>query len=62
MTISEMATALNLPRKTVEMRLLRSGFSPITKEALYSKEAFETIKNSPGKGRPPKAKPEDADV
>jgi hypothetical protein len=57
MTISEMAKALNLPRKTVEMRILRRGHKPITHEATYSKEVFEDIKNVPGKGRP-KKKPE----
>jgi orotate phosphoribosyltransferase-like protein len=54
MTISEMADKLNVPRKTVEMRILRGGYKPITKEAVYSTDVFEAIKKSPGKGRPPK--------
>jgi IS30 family transposase len=54
MTISEMAQALNLPRKTVEMRLLRRGHKPISYEATYSLKAFEDIKKTPGRGRPKK--------
>ena len=60
LTISEMAKALNLPRRTVEMRIFRGGFKPISQEALYSPDVFEAIRNVPGKGRPPKAKPEPA--
>jgi IS30 family transposase len=54
MTVSEMMKALNLPRKTIEMRLFRRGHKPLSYEAVYSKEAFEDIKNTPGKGRPRK--------
>jgi hypothetical protein len=54
MTITEMAEKLELPRKTVEMRILRGGHKPLTKEAVYSNDVFEAIKSSPGKGRPPK--------
>jgi len=54
-TISEMCKKLNLPRKTVEMRLLRRGHKPKSQEAIYSMDAFEDIKNVPGKGRPKKA-------
>jgi BMFP domain-containing protein YqiC len=56
MTITEMAEELKIPRKTIEMRLLRGGHKPLTKEAVYSREVFEAIKDVPGKGRPPKAK------
>ena len=59
MTVSEMMAALGLPRKTVEMRLLRRGHKPLSYEAVYSKEAFEDIKKTPGKGRPKKKKPLD---
>ena len=58
MTISEMADKLNIPRDTVKQRLLRAGRKPFSQEALYTKEDFEAIRNVPGKGRPPKAKPE----
>jgi plasmid maintenance system antidote protein VapI len=56
MTITEMAEKLNIPRKTVEMRILRGGHKPLTKEAVYSADVFEAIKKSPGKGRPKKEK------
>jgi hypothetical protein len=56
MTITEMAAALGLPRDTVLRRILRGGFEPITKDAVYAKEVFEAIRNVPGRGRPPKAK------
>jgi hypothetical protein len=56
MTISEMAEKLNLPRDTVMRRILRGGYKPITKDAIYAEEVFEAIRNVPGKGRPPKKK------
>ena len=56
MTISEMMEALNLPRKTIEMRLFRKGHKPLSYEAIYSKKAFEDIKKTAGRGRPPKDK------
>jgi hypothetical protein len=55
-----MAEKLKLPRETVMRRILRGGYKPLTKDAIYAKEVFEAIKDSPGKGRPPKAKPEPA--
>jgi hypothetical protein len=58
-TISEMAEILKLPKATVKMRLLRGGFKPITKEAVYPLEAFEAIKQAAPIGRPPKAKPDE---
>jgi hypothetical protein len=54
MTITEMAVALKIPRKTVEMRILRGGYKPLTKEAVYAPEVFKAIKESPGRGRPKK--------
>jgi hypothetical protein len=56
MTISEMAEKLNLPRDTVMRRILRGGYKPITKDALYAEEVFAAIKDVPGKGRPKKDK------
>jgi hypothetical protein len=55
-TISEMAALTGLKYKTVEGRIQRGGYSPLTKDAVYSREVFEAIKVVPGKGRPPKAK------
>ena len=59
MTITEMAEKLKVPRDTVKRRILRGGYKPLTKDAVYSKDVFEAIKDVPGKGRPKKqAKPE----
>jgi hypothetical protein len=58
MTISEMAEKLSLPRDTIKRRILRGGYKPLTKDAVYSLDVFEAIKDVPGRGRPPKAKPE----
>jgi hypothetical protein len=59
MTITEMSDALKIPRKTVEMRILRGGYKPLTKDAIYATEVFEAIKKTPGRGRPSKTKPEE---
>jgi hypothetical protein len=53
-SISELAELLELPYRTVQKRLKRAGIEPITTGAIYPKSALETIKDSPGKGRPPK--------
>jgi hypothetical protein len=58
MTISEMAKVLDIPLATVKKRLLRAGRKPFSQEALYTNDDFEAIRNVPGRGRPPKAKPE----
>jgi hypothetical protein len=57
MTISEMADELKLPRDTVKRRILRHGFKPLTKDAVYDRSVFEVIKVAEPVGRPPK-KPE----
>jgi hypothetical protein len=54
-TASEMAEMLNLPLKTVKLRLFRKGLKPITHESLYDKSALEDIREAP-MGRPPKKK------
>jgi hypothetical protein len=58
MTITEMAEILEIAPNTVMQRLYVAKIKPITKEALYDKSALEAIRTVPGKGRPPKAKPE----
>jgi transposase len=58
LTIREMAEKLELPYKTVEKRLKRAGIEPITTGTIYPESALETIRNVPGKGRPPKITPE----
>lgn len=59
LTIAEMAEMLAIPYETAKVRLFRAGIKPVTKDALYDKSALEAIRNVPGKGRPPKARPED---
>jgi hypothetical protein len=58
LTLTEMSKILGLPPKTVERRIQRARFKPITREAIYAPEVLEAIKNSAGPGRPPKAKPD----
>ncbi|MDR0662582.1 MAG: flavohemoglobin expression-modulating QEGLA motif protein [Spirochaetaceae bacterium] len=54
MTIAEMADILKIERDTVKRRILRGGYKPITKDAIYAPEVFEAIRNVPGRGRPKK--------
>jgi hypothetical protein len=53
-TMSEMADILDVPVKTVNMRLFRLGIKPITKDAIYKKSTLKKIKDVPAKGRPKK--------
>jgi len=57
-TITEMAAKLGIERNTVMQRLFVAKIKPVTKEAIYDKSALEAIRNVPGKGRPPKPRPE----
>jgi len=57
-TISQMAEELGIEKNAVLQRLFVAGIKPITKEAIYPASALEAIRNVPGKGRPPKAKPD----
>jgi len=59
-TLLELSEKLGLKLNTVKMRLHRLGIESITAEALYDQSALEAIRNVPGRGRPPKAKPEPA--
>jgi hypothetical protein len=61
LTVEEMAKELGLGEGTVRVRLSRAGIKPITHSPVYASAALEAIRNVPGKGRPPKAKPEAAD-
>ena len=58
LTIQEIADALGLSYDTARKRLERSGIAPITTGTIYPTEALEAIRNVPGRGRPPKPKPE----
>jgi hypothetical protein len=57
-TIKEIATILGIPYKTVQKRLERKGIKPLTTEDIFPESALEVIRNTPGPGRPPKAKPD----
>ena len=57
-TISQMAAELGIAPDTAKQRLFVAKIKPITREAIYDKSALEAIRNVPGKGRPPKPKPE----
>jgi transcriptional regulator with XRE-family HTH domain len=61
LTLAELAEALRIPRRTVEMRLFRAGIKPILRGAIYDESVLEAIRNVLGKGRPPKAKPDEPD-
>ena len=54
LTITEIAQKLDITYITAKQRLLRAGVKPLTKEALYPKNAIEKIKNVT-MGRPKKA-------
>ena len=58
MTIQEVADALGISYFAARQRIVRAGIKPISKEALYPENTLELVKDSPGKGRPPKAKSE----
>jgi len=57
LTLSELAESLDVPQKTVEMRLFRAGIKPIMRGAIYDKSVLEILKDTPGKGRPKKTEP-----
>jgi hypothetical protein len=58
MTIPEIAVKLGITYLAAKQRLLRAGIKPLTKEAIYPNDAWEKIRNVPGKGRPRKNKAE----
>jgi len=58
LTVQEIANELGIPYKTVHKRLETAGIKPLTTGAIYPESALEAIRNVPGKGRPPKAKPD----
>jgi hypothetical protein len=65
LTIREMSEQLGLGMSAVKMRLRVAGIKPKTyagQTAVYDEAALEAIREVPGKGRPPKAKPSDPDT
>ena len=57
LTIDEIAGELGIPWKTAHKRIEKLGIKPLSYKALYDPSVVEAIRNVPGKGRPPKAKP-----
>jgi hypothetical protein len=53
-TIKELADMLKIRPAAVKMRLKNAGITPITREAVYPKSAYDAIRNVPSKGRPAK--------
>ena len=56
-TIEEMAKLTGREYKAVSKIIERAGHKPISDSNLYFEETYELVKNTKGKGRPPKAKP-----
>jgi predicted ArsR family transcriptional regulator len=61
LTVKEMANELGISPNTTKHRIFQLGIKPVSTDALYDKSTLEAIRNVPGKGRPPKAKPEGPD-
>jgi hypothetical protein len=62
LSIAEMAKELCIGAPATKMRLRVAGIKPkgyVGQAAIYDESALEVIRNVPGKGRPPKEKPED---
>jgi benzoyl-CoA reductase/2-hydroxyglutaryl-CoA dehydratase subunit BcrC/BadD/HgdB len=56
LTVRDMAERLNKNKEAVKKLLHNAGQKPISRDALYPVEAFNAIKDAPGKGRPKKSK------
>ena len=56
MTIDEIAEELGIPWKTAHKRIEKMGIKPLSYKAIYDKSVVESIRNVPGRGRPPKPK------
>jgi predicted ArsR family transcriptional regulator len=57
LTVKEMAQELGISTNTAKHRIFQLGIKPVATDALYEISALEAIRNVPGKGRPPKARP-----
>jgi hypothetical protein len=57
-TAKEMADILGINIKAAKLRIFRAGIKPMTKDALYDKTTLEVLRSVPGRGRPPKPKPD----
>jgi len=54
LTVKEMAERLGKKPSAIKQLLHKAGQKPISKDALYSVEAYEAIKDAPPRGRPKK--------
>jgi hypothetical protein len=52
LTVKDMAKILHKKPSAVKMLLFNAGQRPISKDALYTVEAFNAIKDAPPRGRP----------
>jgi hypothetical protein len=57
LTITEIASILGIEPSAAKVRLWKAGIKPLTKEALYPREAVDAIKDIRN-GRPSKKLPE----
>jgi hypothetical protein len=57
LTVRDMAEKLGKKASAIKTLLFRYGFEPLSRDALYPMEAFNAIKDAPGKGRPRKVPP-----
>jgi hypothetical protein len=58
----EIGERIGIKQRAAKKRLERAGIKPIGYSgptAIYSEDVVEKIRNVPGRGRPPKAKPEE---
>jgi hypothetical protein len=55
LTTTEIAAILGIEPSAVKVRLWKAGIKPLTKEAIYPRDAVDAIKDVRN-GRPPKKK------
>ena len=53
-TVEEMAKKTGKNAGAVKMLLFRYGYKPVSKNSLYSEEAFAAVKKAVSRGRPAK--------
>jgi predicted ArsR family transcriptional regulator len=58
LTLTEISENLGISVNTLRQRITRLGIKPKSQEAIYDQKVLNILKSVPGKGRPPKPKPE----
>jgi predicted ArsR family transcriptional regulator len=53
-TVPEIAKELGITEDAVRKRIEVAGIQPKSKDWVYDESSLEIVKNSPGRGRPPK--------